>query len=210
MGCITPWITRGCWTRPRIPFSVRSDICSACEIERRAGGPRSHRRCPRYVEHFSALPHSHLSPAPPTELQPHPHAPMLISPQRIPRYALALPPPSPRPLEAHHHQPRQRHAIPTQPHRLPPAGTAEHLPAARITPQADNGMLMGQQDTTRNGPASVGKTGSDNKKSQPPRQRARPHGKPRHCLAGQVGRQQQARALPTALEALTWAGHGPE
>jgi len=87
---------------------------------------------------------------------------MLIRPQRIPRYTLALPKPTPCALKPQHHQPRQRHTISAQLHRLPATTTAEHLPAARITAQADNGMLMGQKNTSRNSPGSVGKTGADN------------------------------------------------
>ncbi len=111
---------------------------------------------------------------------------MLIRPQRVLRYALALPHPPPRPLKAQHHQPRQRHAIPAQAYRLPAMGTAEHLPAAHITAQADNGMLMGKKNTTRNGPTSVGKAAGDDSNRQPPGQRARPHSKPRQYLASQI------------------------
>ncbi len=195
--------------RPRTLFLVRSESCSACEIERRPRGARSRRRCSCHDEHLSALTRPHLAPPAPTEFQPHPQTPMLISAHCIPRYALALPHPSLRPYKAQHHQPRQRHAVPAQAHRLPATGTAEHLPAAHITAQADNGMLMRQQNTSGNGPASVGNTGDDNSKGRPPGQRARPYGEPSQYLATQVGRQQQARALPAALEALTWAGHGP-
>jgi hypothetical protein len=38
VGCITHWITRGCWTRPRTPSSAHSEMCSVCEIERRPRG----------------------------------------------------------------------------------------------------------------------------------------------------------------------------
>ena len=195
--------------RPRTLFLVRSESCSACEIERRPRGARSRRRCSCHDEHLSALTRPNPRPPTPAEFQPHPQAPELISPQRITRHTLALPQPAPRPHKAQHHQRRQRHAVPAQAHRLPAAGTAEHLPAAHITAQADNGMLMRQQNTSGNGPASVGNTGGDNCKGRPPGQRARPYGEPRQYLATQVDRQQQARASPAALEALTWAGHDP-
>jgi len=156
-----------------------------------------------------ALCPAHPCPPAPAELQPHSQAPVLIGPQRITRHTLALPQPLPRPLEAQHHQRRQRNAVPAQTHRLPATGTAEHAPAARITAQASHGMLMGQQDTSRDGPASMGDTGGDDGKGLPPGQRARPNGEPCQHLANQVGRQQPARAVPAAFETLTWAGHGP-
>jgi len=177
---------------------------------RRTGGARCHRRHNCHGEHPSALTCTHPAPAPPAEFQPHPQPPMLIRAQGIRRYTLALPQPAPGALKAHHHQPRQGHAVPAQPHRLPATTTGVHLPAAHITAQAGNGLFMGQQNTAGKRPGSVGKAGNDEGKRQPGWQRACPRGKPGYPLACQVDSQQPARALPAALITLTWAGHGPE
>jgi len=135
---------------------------------------------------------SNLSPPAPAKLQPYPQAPVLFALQGIANNALAFTKPVPRPHEPQHHQTRQRYAIPTQAHGLPTLGTAEQPPAKRITPQAGDGASMGQQDTSRDGPASMGKAKGYSRKAKPPGCRTQPQGRLCQPLADQIGRQQQA------------------
>lgn len=165
--------------------------------------------CPRPRTPSSARPETGVEPTP-TEFQPDPQAPMRICPQGAPRHALALAKPVPCPDEPQHHQPRQRHTVPTQAHRLPAQRPAEYAPAQRISAQTGNGTGISQQDTTGDDPAGVSNTTGKHTKAKPPGQHAQPQDLQGQHLANQIGRQQQARALPTALETLTWAGHDPE
>lgn len=163
---------------------------------------------PRTANNFKlTLPR--IPPPPPTELKPNPQPPMLIPLKRITRYALTAPHPAPHRYKPQDHQRRQRHTVTAQPHRPPPLRPAEHPPATPVTTQPYNRIPMTQQNAPRNHPGPMGNTRTNDAQPRPPRQRAKQGGKPYQQLAGQVGRQQQARALPPALEALTWAGHGP-
>lgn len=160
MDCTTPWIIRGCWMRPGIRYSARpepgADLFAFGDLPARRSAA------------LTSLWRHH--PPAPAELQAHTQPPVLIRRQRIPWNALTLGNPPPLAHEAQHHYPRQRDAVTTQPYPLPATGTAERLPATRITAQASHGIGMSQKDTAGNHPTGMGEAANQCTSCQPPGQ----------------------------------------